>query len=135
MKAKLVIENIRFQRGKDPKTSMGIGKATNPFVIEYAEREVDDDGYITGPLPEDHSQDTWYESADAWMTEEVLQNWKEEVDGSWYFGGHYKEDGSSAGDELVHAPEINDEWVEYLGDLYYIPDHSEYWSKMYSYYF
>ena len=57
---KHIPESVNFERGQDPKTSMGLGKAANPFVIYFAEREVDDDGYVTGPLPEDHSQNTWF---------------------------------------------------------------------------
>lgn len=125
-------ESVNFQRGQDPKSAMEIGKAANPFVIEYAEREVDDEGYITGPLPEDHNQNTWFDSADHVEIQDVLENWKDLVDGSWYFHGYMKDNPEGEdGMEMFHAPEFNDEYVEYDGELYYIPDHKAYWDTLY----
>lgn len=124
-------ESVNFQRGQDPKSSMGIGKAANPFVIVLGEREVDDDGYITEPLPEDHNQDTWFQSQTDDTIEEVLTNWEREIDGSWYFHGYMKDNPDKDDLEMFHAPEFNDEWVEFNGEKYYIPDHKEYWDKIY----
>ena len=130
MRAKYVNENISFERGQDPKTSMGIGKAGNPFVIDFMQEEYDADGRVDGPLPEDHSQDTWFESCDNQETIYVLNNWKTAVDGGYYFYGHFKDE-SEEDSETIHAPEFNDEYVEFEGELYYIPDHSDYWKRVY----
>ena len=40
MKAKLVIENIRFERGQDPRHAMDIGQSHDPEVIEFFEQFV-----------------------------------------------------------------------------------------------
>ena len=53
------------------------------------------------------------------------------VDGSWYFHGNMKDNPDEDDYEMFHAPEFNDEYVEYEGELYYIPDHKEYWDKLY----
>jgi hypothetical protein len=121
-------ESYNFERGKDPKETMKIGKAANPFVIEFMEEEYDEEGRVDKPLPEDHSHVTWMESCDAHETHYVLNNWKQAVDGAYYFYGHYKDTDYT---EHLHAPEINDEYVEYNGELYYIPDHKKFWDMVY----
>jgi hypothetical protein len=126
-----IFESFNFQRGKEPKESMEIGKAANPFVIEFMEEEFDDEGRVTAPLPEDHNQDTWFESCDPQETHHVLANWKDAVDGAYYFYGQMKDNTDPDHLEHFHAPEFNDEYVEYQGQLYYIPDHSEYWNRIY----
>ena len=124
-------EAQEFERGKDPKEAMRIGKAANPFVIEFMEEEYDAEGRVDKPLPEDHNQDTWFESCDSQETHHVLKNWKTAVDGAYYFYGQMKDNPDPDHLEHFHAPEINDEFVEYMGELYYIPDHKEYWDKIY----
>jgi len=130
MKARFIYEAQEFKRGKDPKASMEIGKANNPFVIEFMEEESDDNGRVTGPLPKDHNQETWFRECPPQETHYILSNWKTAVDGAYYFYGHMK-DLDEEYDEIFHAPEFSDEYVEYQGELYYIPDHKEYWDKIY----
>ena len=84
-----VNESINFERGLDPKASMGIGKASNPLIITSVEEEYWGGGRVqSNEDVEKADQNTWMNPIDDPVEIDYLfNNWEKTIDpfyGFWY---------------------------------------------------
>ena len=121
MKAKFVSESLDFERGVDPKTAMKIGKASNPIKIVTIEEEYWKGGRVqSNEDVKKADENTWMDSIDDPQEINYLfQNWEKTIDP---FYGFWYEDPEDPGEYIwAHPSELEGEFIEWLGNTYYIP--------------
>ena len=118
---RLVRENINFERGLDPKASMGIGKASNPLIITSVEEEYWDGGRVqSNEDVEKADQNTWMNSIDDPVEIDYLfNNWAKVIDP--FYGFWYQDPDDEEEYIWAHPSELEGEWIEWSGNKYYIP--------------
>jgi len=121
MKARFVYERLDFERGQDPKTSMGIGKAANPIKIHSMEEEEWEGGRVSSLEDVEKANDNTWSSPidDPFEVHFILDNWEEEIDPFYQFWARYGEDMEA---EYLHPQELEGEFVDYQGQVYQIPE-------------
>jgi len=116
-----VAESLNFERGQDPKTSMGIGKAANPIKIHSMEEEEWEGGRVSSLEDVEKANDNTWSSPidDPFEVHFILDNWEEEIDPFYQFWARYGEDMEA---EYLHPQELEGEFVDYQGQVYQIPE-------------
>ena len=125
MKAQFVYESLNFERGQDPKTSMGIGKVANPIKIISVEEEQYEGGRVMSlDDVEKANENTWGNLIEDEMEiHYLLDNWEDQIDAFYGFWVENTDPENSFDNEqeYLHPSELEEEFVEYQGQTYKIP--------------
>lgn len=121
LKTPEVNESVNFERGLDPKASMGIGKAANPLIITSVEEEYWEGGRVQSNKDvEKADQNTWMNPIDDPVEIDYLfNNWEKTIDP--FYGFWYQDPDDEEEYIWAHPSELEGEWVEWSGNKYYIP--------------
>jgi len=123
-----VTESVNFERGEDPKTSMGIGKIANATKILYVEEEQWEGGRVSSKEDlEQSGGNTWDNTIDDEdFIHHLLANWEEEIDSYYSFWVKHELKPVKGLDEIEaeyrHPSELEGDFVEYKGETYKIPE-------------
>jgi len=129
MKAKKVFENINFERGQDPKSSMNIGLKSHAVQILSVEEELFD-GTPVNDLPKEDRmdgelQDQFYnDPIEKDEAHYLLNNWEEEIHpyyGFWILAHDMDLQKDFSDAEWVHPRDLENSWVKLDNQYYWIP--------------
>lgn len=124
---KLVPENINevqgFVRNIDPKSSMRIGKAANPYRILVFTEEYSDNGPVLKYSDVvEAEENTWDREIDDFdEVDDILSNWVEKAHN--YYGAWILENPDDRPEDSVfwHARDMENNWFKFYDNTYYIP--------------